>query len=84
MSKIKKMDYASEYSMAHMWERLNEVIRVVNKLKCVEEELPIYETLRHNDVLILSKSEDGLLVASNRLGGVKLERIKNPKEEEKE
>jgi len=65
-------------------EKVNELVRVVNKLKCVEEELPIYETLCHNDILIISKSKDGLLVAGNRLGGVQLERIKYQKEEEKE
>ena len=60
--------------------KLNEVIRAVNNLKCVEDEVPIYETLSHNDVLIISKGEDGLLVASNHLGSVHLERVKYPEE----
>lgn len=62
--------------------KLNEVIRAVNNLKCVgekvSEEVPIYETLSHNDALIISKDEDGVLVARNRLGDVQLERVKYP------
>lgn len=81
MKKIKEMDYATEYSMGDMWGKLNEVIRAVNEQKCVEEEEPIYETLNHNDVLIISKSEAGYLVASNYLGDVQLKRIKYPKED---
>ena len=61
--------------------KLNEVIRAVNNLKCVEEEVPIYETLNHNDMLIISKGEEGLLVAINHLGDVQLKRVKYPKEE---
>ena len=83
MKRIQEMDYASDYNMATMWERVNKVIRVVNNLKCIENEVSIYETLNHNDVLIISKSNDGLLVAINRLGVVKLERVPYPKEEEK-
>ncbi|MCK4735716.1 MAG: hypothetical protein KAT65_24895 [Methanophagales archaeon] len=84
MEKIKEMDYASEYSMADMWGKLNEVIQVVNGQKCVEEEEPIYETLNHNEVLIISKSEEGCLVASNHFGNVELKRIKYPKEDGKD
>ena len=62
--------------------KLNEVIRAVNNLKCVEEEIPIYETLNHNDVLIISKGEEGVLVASNHLGDVQLKRVKYPEEGE--
>ena len=64
--------------------KLNEVIRAVNNLKCVEEEVPIYETLNHNDVLIISKDEEGLLVASNHLGDVQLKRVKYPEVEEED
>lgn len=67
--------------MGHMWGKVNEVIRALNEQKCVEEEEPIYETLNHNDVLIISKSEEGCLVASNHFGNVELERIKYPKED---
>ena len=61
-------------------EKINELVRAVNGLKCVEAELPIYETLGHNDVLIISKNEEGCLVASNHLGTVELKRVKYPKE----
>jgi len=63
-------------------EKINELVKAVNGLKCVESEVPIYETLSRNDVLIISKSEEGLLVARNHLGSVQLERVKYPKEEE--
>ena len=62
-------------------EKLNEVIQVVNNLKCVEEEIPIYETLAPNECLVISKDDDGLLVATNRLGTVHLERVPFPEEE---
>ena len=82
MKKIAELDYGNEYSMADMWGKLNKVIRALNNLKCVEEEVPIYETLSHNDVLIISKGGEGVLVATNHLGSVELKRVKYPKEEE--
>lgn len=63
-------------------EKVNELVRAVNNLKCVDEEVPIYETLAHNEVLIISKGEEGVLVATNHLGSVELKRVKYPKEEE--
>jgi len=62
-------------------EKINELVRAVNGLKCVESEVPIYETLNHNEVLIISKSEEGLLVATNHLGAVELKKVQYPKEE---
>ena len=82
MDKIAELDYASEYSMAHMWGKLNIVIQALNNLKCVEKEEPIYETLNTNEVLIISKNKEGVLVACNRLGVVQLERVKYPREGE--
>ena len=60
--------------------KLNEVIRAVNSLKYIEKDEPIYETLNINEALIISKDKEGVLVASNRLGVVRLERVKYPKE----
>ena len=61
-------------------EKLNAVIQVVNNSKCAEIEEPIYETLDDNDVLIISKNEEGLLVVSNRNGNVQIERVKYPED----
>ena len=80
--KIAEMDYASDYNVATIWTKLNEVIRRVNKLKSVDNEEPIFETLNQGNVLIISKSDEGVLVASNRCGSVELKRVKYPKEEE--
>ena len=85
MKKIEELLVAAnvnDYPSGAIKEKLNEVIRAVNNLKCVEEEVPIYETLSHNDALIISKGEEGVLVATNHLGGVELKRVKYPKEEE--
>jgi len=84
MKKIAELDSASEYSMAHMWGKLNIVIRALNNLKCVEEEEPIYELLDKYECLIISMNEEGLLVACNAGGVVELKRVKYPKEEEDE
>ena len=81
MNKIAELDYASEYSMAHMWGKLNKVIQALNNLKCAENEEPIFETLNQGNVLIISKSDEGVLVARNHCGTVQLERVKYPKEE---
>ena len=77
MEKIKDLNIGGALA-----EKINELVQVVNGLKCVENEVPIYETLSHNDVLIISKNDEGLLVVSNRLGVVQLERVEYPKEEE--
>ena len=44
-------------------------------------EEPIYETLGDNDVLIISKNEEGLLVVSNRNGNVQIKRVKYPEDD---
>ena len=79
MEKIEEfVDYGVGRDLAT---KLNEVIRVVNNLKYTEKEEPIYETLSTNEVLIISKNKEGVLVACNRLGVVQLERVKYPREE---
>ena len=82
MKKLEELrDTGEDPSLDDLRDKLNEVIRVMNSLKCVEEEEPIYEVLNPNAVLIISKNEDGLLVACNsNLGDVRLERVKYPKE----
>lgn len=82
MKKIEELYGSAGGFVGEIRDKLNELIRVVNGLKCVENEVPIYETLSHNDVLIISKSDEGLLVASNHSGSVQLKRVKYPKEEE--
>ena len=62
--------------------KLNEVIKTVNNFIYTEKEEPIYETLNINEVLVISKDKEGVLVASNHLGVVQLERVKYPKEGE--
>lgn len=59
-------------------EKVNELVRAVNNLKCVEEEEPIYEVLTSGDCLVISKNEDGLLVAYVIGGKMKLRRVKYP------
>jgi len=80
LNKIAKLDYASEYSMAHLWGKVNIVIQALNNLKCVEEEEPIYEVLTPGDCLIISKNTEGLLVACAMDGKIELKRIKYPEE----
>ena len=85
MNKMGELDYASEHSAGRIiWGKLNEVIRAVNNLKCVEEEEPIYEVLSPGDCLVISKNEEGLLVACIMGGKMELRRVKYPKEEEDE
>ena len=62
-------------------DKVNELEKVVYRLKCVETEEPIYETLGDNEVLIISKNEEGLLVVSNRYGSVEIERVKYPEDD---
>ena len=79
--KIKVMDYANDYNFAHMWGKLNNVIQAINSLRCQEEEEPIYEVLNPYDCLLISKNEDGILVAcSDEKGKVHLERVAYPSE----
>ena len=85
MKKIEVMDYANEYNFAHMWEKLNAVIRAINNLRCQEKEEPIYEVLNPYDCLLISKNEDGILVAcSSEKGKVHLERVPYPSENSEE
>ena len=84
MDKIEVMDYANEYSFAPMWKKLNDVIQVINGLRCQEKEEPIHEVLNPYDCLLISKNEDGILVAcSDGKGKVHLERVPYPSEEDK-
>ena len=48
-NKIAELDYASEYDMAHLWGKVNIVIRALNNLKCVEEE-PANATIVIRDI----------------------------------
>ena len=82
MKKIEELkNVLTEYTTGAIVNRLNEVIRAVNDLKRVDEEQPIYETLSPSDILILSKSEEGLLIAVNDGNGrLQLERVKYPEE----
>ena len=82
MDKIEVMDYANEYDFAHTWGKLNNVIRAINGLRCQEKEEPIYEVLNPYDCLLISKNEDGILVACNdEKGKVHLERVPYPSED---
>lgn len=85
MKKIEQLkSVMTEYTTGAIVNRLNEVIRAVNDLKCVDEEQLIYETLGPSDILILSKSEEGLLVAVNDGNGrIQLERVSYSDEEGK-
>lgn len=83
MPKIKEIDLEETQLVGSpVAEKLNEIIQIIDNLKCVEEEVPIYETLAPNECLIISKDDDGLLVATNRLGTVDLKRVPFPEEEE--
>ena len=76
--KISELDaFSGEvYSLNDVRDKLNEVIQVVNGLRCVEEEIPILETLAPSECLIISKGEEGCLVARNFCGEVRLEMVK--------
>ena len=74
MRKIEEMEgYGVGKDLA---EKLNEVIRAVNSLKCVEDERPILEGLCEGECFLISVGEDGLLVACNQKGEVRLEKVK--------
>lgn len=44
-----------------------------------KREEPIYEKLGPNECIILSRDEDGVLVACNKDGDIKLKRVPYPK-----
>lgn len=46
-----------------------------------KREEPIYEKLRPNECMIVSKDDDGILVACNKDGYIKLKRIPYPRQE---
>lgn len=85
MKKIEELkNVLTEYTTGAIVNRLNEVIQAVNDLKRVGEEQPIYETLSPSDILVLSKSEEGLLIAVNDGNGrLQFERVKYPEEDAK-
>ena len=74
MKKISELEEV--HSLGNVRDKLNEVIQVVNRLRCVEEEIPILETLAPGECLIISKDEEGCLVARNFSGEVRLEKVK--------
>ena len=82
IEELKEIPSVNGYTSMTIVKKLNEIIRIVNGLKCVEGEEPIYELLDKYECLIISKNEEGLLVACNAGGIVELQRVKYPKEEE--
>ena len=64
--------------------KINELVQAINNLRCQEKEEPIYEALNPCDCLIISKNEEGILVACNdEKGKVHLERVPYPSEGDK-
>ena len=77
--KIKELD--KEFSETELLIKINGLVRAINNLRCQEKEEPIYEVLNPYDCLLISKNEDGLLVAcSDEKGKVHLERVPYPSE----
>ena len=76
MKRISELEVLEEISVADIRDKLNEVIQALNSLKCVEEERPVFEGLCDGECFLISMSEDGLLVACNKDGGVRLEMVK--------
>lgn len=76
MKKISEFDTEEVHSLNDVRNKLNEVIRAVDHLKCVDEEIPVLETLAPGECLIISKDEEGCLVAHNFGGEVRLEKVK--------
>ena len=74
MKKISELEEV--HSLGNVRDKLNEVIQVVNRLRCVEEEIPILETLAPGECFLISMDEDCLLVARNFSGDVRLEKVK--------
>jgi hypothetical protein len=79
MGKIDELDTQKVHSLSDIREKLNEVIEVVNSLEYVGEEIPIFEKIADGESLIISRGEDGLLVASNIGSKVTLSRVKERK-----
>ena len=75
MDKIKEIKITASFS--GLGEKINELVKAVNgfyeNLEILEG--PIYEKLAPDEVLIISKSKDGLLVARNEDGRVLLEQV---------
>lgn len=84
MKKIEEMRKEVR-TWADFYEKINELVKVVNGFYEDSEVLegPIYETLAPDEVLIISKSKDGLLVARNEGGRVFLEHVSLDEEKEK-
>ena len=76
MKKISELDTEEVHSLDDVRDKLNEVIRAVGHLKCVDDEMPVLETLAPGECLIISKGEEGCLVARNFGGEVRLEMVK--------
>jgi hypothetical protein len=76
MNKISELDTEEVHSLNDVRDKLNEVIRAIDRLKCVEEERPVLEGLCEGECFLISMSEDGLLCACNTGGGVHLKRVK--------
>lgn len=76
MKKIEKLPVGEEHPPTAVRDKLNEVIQAVNSLKCVEEEIPVLEGLCEGECFLISMSEDGLLVACNQKGEVRLKKVK--------
>ena len=74
MKKISELEEV--HSLGNVRDKLNEVIQVVNRLRCVEEEIPILETLAPGECFLISMDEDGLLVARNFSGEMRLDKVK--------
>ena len=82
MDKIEKL--GKEFSETELLITINGLVQAINGLRCQEKEEPIYEVLNPYDCLLISKNEDGLLVAcSNEKGKVHLERVPYPSEVDK-
>ena len=76
MKKISELSMEEIHSLDDVRDKLNEVIRAVDRLKCVDDERPVLDSLAHGDCFLISMSEDGLLVACNKDGEVRLEMVK--------
>lgn len=47
-----------------------------------KKDIPIYEKIGKDECLIISRNEDGILVACNKDGEIDIKRVSYPKEEE--
>jgi hypothetical protein len=64
--------------VADMAKNLEETARNILEGKGDSSEAPIYEILKPNESLIISRNEEGILVACNRNGEVEIKRILYP------